>query len=1744
VDTEHTENAPETSAPLVAPGYFDFLGKWQAVPWEQQRALFAAMGVAGESDLDVQRELERREDEQWCRRLPPVIVVTAGGLLVPLTVTAREAASEISWRVVTEGGDRFEGRCRPAQLPLIGERAVAGERFARHALALPAGIPLGYHRFELRSGVRRDSAPLIVAPARCYEPPVISEGRRVWGLSVQVYALRSARNWGLGDLTDLTGVVDIAADAGACFVGISPLHALFPDNPNGASPYSPSSRLFGNVLLLDVEAIADYVEADAAPTPAAGAERRERLEHLRRAEIIDYEAVAALKRPAFEGAFRRFAEYELAGSSPRARQFRAFQAEQGERLRLHCLFEAIQEGLHRESPSTWGWPDWPEDLRDPASSAARRFAAAHAGRMDFFAYLQWQFELQLAAVARHARARGLGIGLYRDLAVGFDSGGAEAWSSQQTYALKVRVGAPPDLYNSSGQNWGLPPPDPVALRAGAYAPFIDALRASMRHSGALRIDHAMALARLYWIPHGGSPRDGAYVAYPLDDLLGIVALESVRHRCLVIAEDLGTVPPRFSEALRARGVLSCRLLYFETHTDGRLRQPQDWRARALVAAATHDLPTLRGFWLGRDLAVRSALRLFDTPELAASMHRARAVQRRALLVALAGEQLLPPGTPTDPDAVPDFSAALATAVHRFLARTPAQLLSVQMEDVLEQIDQVNFPGTTSEHPNWRRRLPAPIEEWKSDERFRLLSTAMREEGRSAEVPALLEPARRAVRIPRATYRLQLHAGFNFAQARALVPYLARLGVSHCYFSPYLKARPGSTHGYDIVDHNRFNPEIGSREDFERLVEALRRAGMGQIMDIVPNHMGVLAGDNAWWLDVLENGEASAFARFFDIDWQPLREDLHGKVLLPILGDQYGRVLARGELKLAFDAAAGSFFLTYYQHRMPIDPHEYSRILGNGLETLRRSHGPSAVLAERLEELIQAFDALPARTDITERLTAIRRRAVEPNRRHLAEACAVTPGLLDWISRRLEVLNGRPDDPASFDALHGLIKAQAYRLAHWRVASDDINYRRFFEINDLAAVRMEDEVVFAATHRLIFELLQSGKVDGLRIDHPDGLYDPLRYFARLQQRGLPAGTGEGNGKALPAGDGEGNGKALPAGNGEGDGKARPAAAAEGNGKALPPVKQVYVLIEKIIAGYEDLADDWPVHGTTGYRFMNVLNGLFIDAGAEGRLERTYTAFIGERPDFQEICYQTRQLILEASLASELNVLAHRLSQISQMSRSTCDFTLNMLRSALAEVAACFPIYRTYVSERGATDDDRRYINWAVGAAAKRSRVPDLSVFDFVREALLTTLADEKSAAYRRRVVDFAMKYQQLTSPLMAKGIEDTALYRYNRLVSLNEVGGDPRTFGISLNAFHAASQDRYRRWRHTMLASSTHDNKRAEDVRARINVLSELPAEWRMHVHRWRRANRSKRSEALQAPSRDDEYLLYQTLVGSWPLRDPDEEGLDAYRARISSYMIKAVREAKRHSSWMRPDAGYERALEYFIDAILAAKKSNRFLADFVPFARRVSWFGMLNGLAQSVLKFGVPGVPDIYQGCELWDFSLVDPDNRRPVDFDRRDTLLTELEKEWDQARPALLRSLLADPADGRIKLFVTWRVLTARARHATLFEEGQYHPLRVTGSKAEHVCAFARKLEGASAAIVVVPRLMCKLLDGAEGLPVGEAVWGDTRVAIPPFADAAVATHAFTGESVVLAGGTEAAMPVGELLAAFPFALLLLDQR
>jgi (1->4)-alpha-D-glucan 1-alpha-D-glucosylmutase len=1337
-------------------------------------------------------------------------------------------------------------------------------------------------------GPARKPRKLKIEAGQCYRPEVL-EQKRLWGFMVQLYGVRSERNWGIGDFTDLKKLAEIAAGLGAGVIGVNPLHAT------QGSPYSPSSRHALNVLYIDVEAVPGFRKSETL---------RKRLRALRDADLVDYEGVRAAKLETLESIFRT--------TKPRVQVSGTFP-----------VFEALREKFGG------GWMSWPKQHQDPRSAQVRDFSRKNQKRVAFHAWLQQIARKQLDDVQRHMRELGMPLGLYVDLALGADRGGAEVWAGQDAFAVEVSCGAPPDEFNPRGQDWGLPPYSPRSLRAKAYQPFIDLLRSNMPTGGALRMDHVMALSRLWWIPQGAKAGRGGYVNYPFRELLAVLAAESRRARCLVIGEDLGTVPAELRAALNQAGVLSYRPLLFEKDAKGEFARPEAYPRDALVCVSTHDLPTWKGFWEASDLKLRESLDLTVDP---ARETQSRETETKKL--ERAGLDRSPAGA------------------HAFIARTPSKLAMVQPEDVFELAEQANLPGTVDQHPNWRRKLPLALERWRAEPRVAALADVMAERSVAKGAP---------LAVPVGTYRLQFHKGFGFRDAIKLVPYLASLGISHLYASPFLKARPGSTHGYDVIDHNAVNPEIGTERELNELIAALKKHGMGMVLDLVPNHMGVLHADNAWWLDVLEKGRASPYAKFFDIDWK------RGKLLLPVLGKHYGEALESGELKL--ERKGGKWSVRYFDHRFPL-----------------------------------------------------KQRSLKP--------------------------------PTDSLGLHRLLETQHYRLSYWRVASDDINYRRFFEITDLAGLRQEDRTVFDATHALVSRLAKAGGIDGVRIDHPDGLHDPAQYFERLAE--------------------------------------------------LFPRR--WIVIEKILADHEQMPGDWPVHGETGYRYANLLSGVFVDPGAESRIDRIYHRFTRERRSFDEIAYMSRMLIMATTLAAELAMLSEWLAHIAAGNRSTRDYTAGGLRKALAEIAARFPVYRSYVSARGVSDADRRWIDWAVKSAKRGSRVADPSVFDFVR-SVLTMEGAPPAGARRAEMLRFAMRFQQFTAPVVAKGVEDTAFYRYNRLIALNEVGGHPTHFGVTLKAFHAASEQRARHWPYTMLGSSTHDTKRSEDVRARLALLSELASGWRMTLTRWSRFNRSLRGET----SFGDEYHFYQALIGIWP----GEVSQDLVE-RLKAYMLKAVREAKVHTSWINPDAEYEAGLERFVVQSLDNKL---FIKDVTDTVARVTYLGLLVGLSQALVKAASPGVPDYYQGTELWDFSLVDPDNRRPVDYALRKRQVCDLSTPGD---------LLGKLPDGRAKMHIIRKGLELRRKYPGLFHGGKYTPLYADGGREENVIAFSLS-DGVRSVIAVAPRLFTRLMEPGDVAPLGEKAWGDAKIAA-----AGKYLNVLTGERHE--GG---ALRIAELLAGFPVALL-----
>jgi (1->4)-alpha-D-glucan 1-alpha-D-glucosylmutase len=900
--------------------------------------------------------------------------------------------------------------------------------------------------------------------------------------------------------------------------------------------------------------------------------------------------------------------------------------------------------------------------------------------------------------------------------------------------------------------------------------------------------------------------------------------------------------------------------------------------------------------------------------------------------------------------------------------------------------------------------------------------------------------------PSATYRLQLIKDFTFDAATSIIDYLAKLGISAVYTSPYTQAERGSTHGYNVVDHCTINPELGGTSGHEKLVAALREHKLGHVLDFVPNHVGIGSGENRWWLDVLENGPGSLYADYFDIDWHPPTLGLENRVLLPVLGRQYGAELEDGKLAIVRDD--GQFFVAYYDRRLPVAPRTYRMILEPAVERLELAKGDHHL--QELQSIISAVTHMPDATETGNDKREERAREKEVIKRRLAELCQGSPEIAKAID---EVLAA-----GDIDWLDTLLNNQNYRLAYWRVATEEINYRRFFDINELAAIRMEDPRVFEAAHSLVFELVRNKAVTGLRLDHTDGLYEPVAYFRQLRQR----------------------------------------------------LGNIYMVAEKILEPGESLPRNWPIAGTTGYDFIAAICGVWVDPRAEDKLTDLYCRLTETPRDFASMVFDGKRQILETSLSSEIIMLGQELRRIAEADRRSRDFTLTALTTAIADTIAAFPVYRTYIRPDGSREpNDEAHIDHAVRLAYRKNRGLDPSVLNYLRDVLLLNVTSP-------RAIHFAMRFQQLTGPVMAKGVEDTAMYRYHRLISNNEVGCDPATFAHPIEELHAHNAATLGAFPLTMTATTTHDTKRSEDVRTRIAVLSELPDEWEARITRW--LERAHGYDAV--PSPNDLYLLFQTLVGAWPFAGEDP----TLRERVTAYMTKAIREAKIETSWTRPDARYEAAVTSVVAHIF---EDRELLASIAELAGRVAPFGACNSLAQTAIKLASPGVADTYQGTELWDLSLVDPDNRRPVDYGRRRQLLDELMARGAPT-PELARELVSSYADGRIKLHLTRIGLQMRRTDPQLFLDGTYAPL--DGGK--HVIAFERARSN-QRLVCVVPRLPYTLTDGRLTWPLGSDAWGDTTIELDGD-EGTTWRNAFTGEQ-----HTGSALKLASVLATFPVAWL-----
>ncbi len=927
-----------------------------------------------------------------------------------------------------------------------------------------------------------------------------------------------------------------------------------------------------------------------------------------------------------------------------------------------------------------------------------------------------------------------------------------------------------------------------------------------------------------------------------------------------------------------------------------------------------------------------------------------------------------------------------------------------------------------------------------------------------------------MRVPKATYRIQFTSQFNFDNAKAIASYLADLGISDLYASPIFKARSGSTHGYDVVDAAQLNPELGTTESFEALVSELQSLGMGWLQDIVPNHMAY-SSENLYLMDVLEHGPDSSYTDYFDLSWNAPFGDRQQRILAPLLGDFYGVSLEKGDIQLQYEQ--NGLTVNYYSLKLPLRLESYTKFLTHNLGKLTRTLGRNHPDFIKLLGILYILKNVPSEVAGKQRQDQI-----AFIKGLVWELYTSNDAIREFIDENLKTFNGEAGNSESFNLLDDLLKDQFYRLAFWKVGAEEMNYRRFFTVNELISVKVEELRVFNNTHSLIQKLVEEGKFTGLRIDHIDGLYNPTQYLERLQEK----------------------------------------------------MGDVYITVEKILEITEDLPENWEIAGTSGYDFLNYVNGIFCQTENALRFAKIYHSFVGSRVDYASLVKSNKHLILEKNLAGDIDNLAILLKNISNKYRYGNDFTVNGLKRAIAEVLTLFPVYRTYITPDGIHDSDRVYIEEVIRQAKEQAPLLQHEM-DFIEKMMLLEFDESLTQTEREKWLYFVMRMQQYTGPLMAKGVEDTTLYVYNRLLSLNEVGGNPSHFGITLTNFHTFNQKHQLNWPHTMNTTATHDTKRGEDMRARLNVLSEIPDDWEQKVNTWSSLNQGQKSQrnGSTIPDCNDEYFLYQTLVGAFPFAEHEHS---SFVERVKEYIIKSIREAKVHTAWLRPDSEYENAFTSFVEKVLDPSISETFLTDFRSFQQRIAEYGIFNSLSQTLLKIAAPGVPDFYQGTELWELSLVDPDNRRPVDFEQRRAYLSTIKQQLKADILGLIQELLTQKNDGRIKLFLTVQALKARINYLELFQDGEYLPLEIQGTHADHIIAFARKQENQTA-IAIAPRFLTPLIQPGE-YPLGESVWKDTHIQLPK-GTSSTWKNLLTQQSLE----TTETLSIGAALAHFPVALL-----
>jgi (1->4)-alpha-D-glucan 1-alpha-D-glucosylmutase len=923
-------------------------------------------------------------------------------------------------------------------------------------------------------------------------------------------------------------------------------------------------------------------------------------------------------------------------------------------------------------------------------------------------------------------------------------------------------------------------------------------------------------------------------------------------------------------------------------------------------------------------------------------------------------------------------------------------------------------------------------------------------------------------IPKSTYRLQFNSSFGFTSAKNIIEYLSKLGISDIYASPIFKAKKDSTHGYDVVEPNLLNPQVGTDEEFDSLIREIKKYDIQWLQDFVPNHMAFNI-QNRMLIDLLENGSNSQYADFFDIDWSHHHAGMQSRILAPFLGKFYQEALENGEIRLNYDEEGLS--INYYETRLPIKIESYADVLSFRLDKLRNKLGRNDPEFIRYMGALFVVKSLPTAEEIDERYNQIKfLKGI------LWGLYTENYNIKDFIDENLKIFNGIKGMPESFDLMDKLLSQQNFRIAFWKVANEEINYRRFFNVNELISLRVENEDVFNRIHSLIFKLIKEDRISGLRIDHIDGLYDPSNYLLNLHER----------------------------------------------------AKDIYLVVEKILEFEENLPAFWPVQGTTGYDYLNFLNEIFCQRKSSSKFSSFYNKFSGINRTYEQLVIEKKRLIIQTRMAGDVENLAILIEEISSKDRFGVDITLHGVKEALEEILTHFPIYRTYISSNKNRKTDRKYLSGVIEKVKTENQLLSKE-FQFIGSLLTKDLSEKFTLEQKDKSLNFLMKFQQLTGPIMAKGFEDTVLYVFNRLVSLNEVGSNPNKFGISLTEFYNFNKKRFLNWRHTINTTSTHDTKRGEDVRARINVLSEMPEEWIKKVKTWNRINKQfkKRKNGYLIPDNNLEYFIYQTLIGSYPFNIENNEN---YLHRIKQYLIKSMREAKEHSSWTKPDAEYESAALDFVQNLFNG--NNEFYEDFKSFQKKVAFYGVYNSLSQSIIKITSPGIPDFYQGTELWDLFLVDPDNRQAVNYNLRSELLEEIIEEYKKDKISYLKSLLTNPSDGKIKLFITYKGLQVRNNNLNIYNEGNFIPMDTGGKFKDNIIAFARSIED-KFIITVAPRFLAALVKEYE-LPIGTEIWKDTYIK-SNIINLSLLKNNFTGETFE----NENKILVGEVFKDLPYGLL-----